>query len=88
MEFLGVAVYFLITYLVSDKIGRHKKIGFAKTFILCVIFTPFIGYLIAEGSALKHPRGCAWCGNTENEAEYCGLCGKNENGDLKPNFKK
>lgn len=87
MEFIGFFIYLVICYLVADKIGRIKKIGFTKCFIACLFLSPFIGYLLAEGSALANPRGCKWCNNIENEAEYCGICKKNEAGELKSSAK-
>ena len=88
MEFIAIFIYLGLSYLVADKIGKAKKIGFTKSFIVCVLASPFIGYLIAEGSALANPRGCKWCNNLENEAEYCGICKKNEAGDLREHRKK
>ncbi len=87
MIYFGILIYLGISYLVADKIGRQKKIGFIKTFIICIVVSPFIGYLIAEGGGQNNPKGCKWCGNKENEALFCGLCGKNDNGDLRSNFK-
>ncbi|MBL7931680.1 MAG: hypothetical protein JNL60_07255 [Bacteroidia bacterium] len=87
MYLIGLIIYLVICYLVADKIGRHKKIGFTKTLIACILVSPFVGYLIAEGSATAEPRGCKWCGNSENEAYFCGVCGKNEEGDIGPHFK-
>jgi hypothetical protein len=88
MLYIGILIYFGISYLIADKIGRHKKIGFTKTLVICLIASPFIGYLVAEGGGQKNARGCKWCDNKDNEAEFCGLCGKNENGDMRPNFKR
>jgi hypothetical protein len=36
----------------------------------------------------RNPKGCKWCGNTKNEAKFCGLCGKNENGEQRIGFKE
>lgn len=83
MIYISIFIYFGLSYLIATKIGTLKKIGFANSLLLCILLSPFIGFLIAEGSALKNPRGCNWCGNKENEAEYCGICGKNEAGNLK-----
>lgn len=87
MIIIGLIIYLAISYFIADKIGRNKRTGFAGTLILCLLLTPFIGYLIAEGGAQSNPRGCNWCGNIENEAEFCGLCGKDREGNLRPNFK-
>lgn len=64
--------------------SKLRKINFFWALFLCVIITPLIAYFIISGYGLRNPRGCKWCGNTENEAEFCGICRKNENGDLRP----
>lgn len=82
-----IALFYLgISYLIAAKIGKYKAIGFWITFSLCLVISPFLGYLIAENSRLINARGCRWCGNNYNEAEYCGLCGKNENGEIRRNL--
>ena len=74
----------MVSYLIAAKIGKHKTLGFWKTFLLCLIISPFMGYFIAESSRQINARGCNWCGNKYNEAEYCGLCGKNDKGKNRP----
>lgn len=44
------------------------------------------GFFIVSASAQKNPKGCNWCGNAYNEADYCGLCGKNDQGEIRPGF--
>lgn len=88
MYYLGIIIYLLAGYITADKIGRFKKIGFAKTLLISFLFSPIVGYVFAEGSALKNPRGCNWCGNKDNEVEFCGLCGKNGIGEIDPHFNK
>ena len=68
--------------------GRKRKPGFWGCLIIMMIFTPFFGYFIIESFSQKKAKGCKWCGNKYNEAEYCGLCGKNEEGVLREGFKK
>jgi hypothetical protein len=86
MLYISILLYLGLSYLIAAKIGKHKTIGFWKTFVLCIIVSPFIGYLIAEGGGRKNARGCNWCGNKYNEAVFCGLCGKNEGGEIRPGF--
>lgn len=50
-----------------------------------IFATPFFGYFIVESLA-NHKRPCKWCGNKDNEADFCGLCGKNEAGEFKQSF--
>lgn len=88
MTYIGLIIYITLSFLIAHLIGRHKKIGFANSLILCILITPFFGFLITEGGAAKNPKGCNWCDNKENEAEYCGLCNKNEKGEIRPiNYK-
>ena len=61
--------------------GLNRRMGFLGAFALGLLLTPLIGIIFVIGSAHKRPRGCPHCGNTENEAEFCGLCGKNAAGD-------
>jgi hypothetical protein len=82
LTFLLVCLYLLFAFLVAHTIGRTRKMGFTMSLILCLLFSPFIGFLITMGGAVANPKGCKWCGNKYNEAEYCGLCGKNEQGDI------
>jgi hypothetical protein len=65
--------------------GQQKKAGFLKVLLIMIICTPFIGYWIIEVLP-NHKTPCRWCGNKDNEAEYCGLCNKNEPGESKSEF--
>ena len=73
-------IYLLVMY--SLERGRQKKIGIAGVILIMIGATPFFGYFIVEALP-NHKRPCQWCGNKANEAEYCGLCGKNEAGEAK-----
>ncbi len=86
MLYISITLYIGLCYLIALKIGKQKTIGFWKTLILCLIISPFFGLLIAEGGAKANARGCNHCGNKYNEAAFCGLCGKNETGELRPGF--
>lgn len=83
-SFIALLVYLLLSYFVADKIGRYKTCGFTISLILCLLTTPFAGYIITEFLPLDQPPGCQHCGNRQNEAEYCGLCNKNTKGELRP----
>ncbi|CAN5470075.1 hypothetical protein BH10BAC1_BH10BAC1_08480 [soil metagenome] len=82
----SILFYIGMSFLIAYLIGKNKTIGFWKSFIFCLLFTPFFGLFIAEGGARKNAKGCDWCGNKYNEAKYCGLCGKNIEGVLRPGF--
>lgn len=73
----------LLVILMCWQESRKRKISFVGAFLICLFTSPFLGYFIISGRPLRNPRGCKWCGNTKNEAEYCGLCGKNEAGEVR-----
>lgn len=64
--------------------SKRRKINFFIALALCLITTPFFGYFIIANRPLRNPKGCKWCGNNYNEAIYCGMCDKNEKGELRP----
>ena len=64
--------------------GTNRRMGFWGAAGLGLLLTPIIALIIVIGSARKDARGCAHCGNAENEAAYCNLCGKNAAGDQRP----
>ncbi|UEG50044.1 hypothetical protein LK994_00965 [Ferruginibacter lapsinanis] len=74
-------------YSVFPARRKKKATGFIGTLLL-ILLIPFIGYWIVELLSNKKAKGCNWCGNKYNEAEYCGLCGKNEAGETRPGFKQ
>jgi hypothetical protein len=67
--------------------GKQKKAGPIAVVLIMIFCTPFVGYWIVEAMP-NHKRPCKWCNNKYNEAEYCGICGKNEAGELKASFIK
>lgn len=81
-----IVAFGLIPLGIAWFIGRHKRIGFWKSLLVSVIFTPFVGFFITNNSPTRYPIGCKWCGNVDNEAEYCGLCGKSWDGSVKPGY--
>jgi hypothetical protein len=87
--YIFLIVFFgLIPLGIAWFIGRHRKIGFWLSLILCIVTSPLIGFFITSNSALRYPIGCKWCGNVDNEAQYCGLCGKNWDGTTKQGYMK
>ncbi len=84
-----VYVYLLIFIACAVAVGFagvDKKGGFWRAFLLSLFLSPLIGILITLGGAQKNPKGCSHCGNVHNEAEFCGLCGKNDAGELRAGF--
>lgn len=86
-----IAISLFIPYLFSGfyiawAFGRPRRIGFFWSLIVCLVTSPLFGFFIVSASGIKNAKGCQWCGNTYNEAEYCGLCGKNEAGELREGF--
>ncbi len=80
-------IYLTIVFMYSWFEGRKKATGFLGTFLI-VFFIPFIGFWIVELLSNQKAKGCKWCGNKYNEAEYCGVCGKNEDAEIRPGFIK
>ena len=68
--------------------GSKRKPGFMGCLLIMLVFTPFFGYFIIESFSQKNARGCKWCGNKYNEVEFCGICGKNETGEIRAGFKR
>jgi hypothetical protein len=60
--------------------GVKRRIGYWKGLMWCVLLSPFIGLFIILNSGRLDAKGCIHCGNEYNEAEFCGLCKKNEDG--------
>ena len=52
--------------------SKKRKINF----FLALVISPLFGYFIILNRPLRNNKGCVHCGNTCNEAEFCGLCGK------------
>jgi 4-amino-4-deoxy-L-arabinose transferase-like glycosyltransferase len=73
----------ILTLLMCWQESQKRKIHFILAIFICMLITPFFGYFIICSFALRNPIGCNWCGNTKNEAEYCGLCGKNKEGQIR-----
>ncbi len=84
MEWIIALVWVGLSLGLAWQEGRHRKLGFVGTLAASLLISPLLGYFIMLLFPLKAPRGCRWCGNASNEVEYCGLCGKNDAGDLRP----
>jgi hypothetical protein len=80
------AIYILLSLMMCIQESRRKRINFYLALLLCIFITPFFAYLVMGMLPARYPRGCSWCGNALNEAEYCGLCGKNEKGEFRPRW--
>jgi hypothetical protein len=68
--------------------GLNRKGGFGRAFLLGLLLSPLFGLIFTIGGARRNPRGCNHCGNEANEVEFCGLCGKNEEGKTRKAFEK
>jgi hypothetical protein len=60
--------------------GINRRIGYWRSLLWCLVLSPFIGLFVAMNSGRLDARGCRHCGNIYNEAEFCGLCKRNEEG--------
>jgi hypothetical protein len=78
---LGLAL--LLVPVMAWQDGRKRTCGFLGALIICVLLTPLFGYFVVHMFPLKVPLGCSWCGNERNESEYCGVCDKNKEGQIK-----
>ncbi len=63
--------------------SKRRKINFTTALIICLLTSPLLGYFYITSRPLRISRGCRHCGNTKNEAEFCGLCFKNREGKTK-----
>jgi hypothetical protein len=77
---LIIIVFLVLTVLMCRQESQKKKINFWLALLICFAATPIFGYFIVSSFPLRNPIGCKWCGNAENEVEFCGICGKNEEG--------
>ncbi len=76
-------VLFVLTLLMCRQESKKRKISFLSAILICIFTTPFLGLGIIMNRPLRNPVGCNWCGNMENEAEFCGVCGKNKDGETR-----
>lgn len=80
ITYIFLALFIIMSVLMANQESKKRKISFGKAILLCVLLSPVIGYFIISNYPLRNAPGCQWCGNSDNEAEYCGICGKNEAG--------
>lgn len=74
-----IYLYLILAILIAP-MGRKRVIGIVGAFFAAIFLTPIIGVFIVLNSPSTNPKGCFHCGNRANEAEFCGLCGKNKEG--------
>ena len=72
-----------LTVLMAWQEGRKRTCGIIGAIGICLVLSPLFAYFVILLFPLKHPRGCRWCNNKQNEADYCGICGKNDAGELR-----
>lgn len=82
LAYFGSIAYIVLVLLTSWQESRNREIHFLVALIILILATPLFGYFIVSSFPLRNPMGCMWCGNKENEVEYCGVCGKNIEGDF------
>tara|TARA_R100000951_G_scaffold35053_1_gene29718 strand:+ start:171 stop:431 length:261 start_codon:yes stop_codon:yes gene_type:complete len=81
--YIFLAVLLTLTILMCIQESKKRRIGFIPALALCIVLTPLFGYYVISNRPLRTARGCEYCGNSKNEAEYCAVCGKNVEGELK-----
>ena len=83
--------FLVLTILMCRQESQKRNINFWLALLICFAATPIFGYFIVSSFPVRNPIGCKWCGNTENEVEFCGVCGKNADGktelELKQEYK-
>lgn len=84
---LWVCIFIPLAVVLAYIEGRKRSIGGPLAFLIFAVLTPLFGFLVVSMFPLKNRRGCNWCGNKYNEAEFCGICGKNAAGEISPWFK-
>ena len=73
---IGTLIYILLVILTSRQESKRRRIHFVTCLIILILATPLFGYFIVSSFPSRNPIGCNWCGNKENEAEICAICGK------------
>ena len=71
-----LVIYIVLALLMCYQESQKRKISFVVALAMCLVLTPFIGYVIILNRPLRSAIGCDWCGNAKNESEICGVCGK------------
>lgn len=90
-EIIGVLIalgFLVLTVLMCRQESQKKKINFWLALLICFAATPIFGYFIVSSFPVRNPIGCKWCGNAENEVEFCGVCGKNMDGKTEAELKQ
>lgn len=90
-EIIGVLIglgFLVLTVLMCRQESQKKKINFWLALLICFAATPIFGYFIVSSFPVRNPIGCKWCGNAENEVEFCGICGKNADGKTEQELKQ
>jgi len=77
------SIGYILALLMCWQESRQREINFLVAILFCVFFTPLFGYFFISLFPKRNRRGCKWCGNKKNEAEFCGICYKNEEGLLR-----
>ncbi len=45
---LIIALYFVLTHLIAQYIGTKRKIGYGKSILWSILFSPVIGFIITK----------------------------------------
>jgi 4-amino-4-deoxy-L-arabinose transferase-like glycosyltransferase len=81
--FILAPIAIILTLMMCWQESKKRKIHFVIALLLSCVITPLFAYIFITSIELRNPIGCNWCGNKKNESAYCGLCGKNELGELR-----
>ena len=78
-----ISVWVLLSIGFCMTEGRRSRLGLLGSIIACILISPLGAVLLVWLLPMKNPIGCPYCDNKYNEAEYCGICGKNAAGERK-----
>lgn len=82
----AIAINFAIAVFYRFTFARNKEISFIRILLYCLFLSPFITWFLIDGSLSKKAKGCSWCGNKYNQAEFCGICSRNAEGLQRQSF--
>jgi hypothetical protein len=78
---VGSALYILLCYFIAATKGRRSDLGHMDTFILCLVASPLVGYLLAHSQMSRGGHTCNWCGKPNVVTKWCPCCGKDQQGN-------
>jgi uncharacterized membrane protein len=72
---IGLIILIWITIGFCYQVSKERKIHFIVALLICILATPFGGFLLMGIFPKRHVLNCMNCGNTKSERSKCGVCG-------------